>query len=112
MKPLKLIEPKPGSYSLVLKLGALPVDDEIRRAKHESNGDFWAGIAQLLIAHEAPAINGTFDFDPEAGMFCAYGSNRATLAQLGQLMAEVANKASRLNQLLTLAEQEGFTFDD
>lgn len=112
MTPLKLIETDPGKYSLLLNAGETSVDRLIEELAHEPNGYFWEGVAQLLVQHEAPALDGRFGYDPEAGMFCAYGTDRAALAELGTLMAAVANDPARMRELVRLAETTGFEFDD
>ncbi len=112
MTPLKLIETDPGRYSLLLDAGDTSVDGLIEELGHEPNGYFWEGIAELLVEHEATELGGRFDYDPEGGMFCAYGTDRAALEELGALMAAVANDANRTRELMALAEATGFEFDD
>ncbi|MFD0598119.1 Imm51 family immunity protein [Catellatospora coxensis] len=62
--------------------------------------------------HEATALDGRFDYDPEGGMFCAYGTDRAALEELGARMAAVANDPDRIRALMSLADATGFEFDD
>jgi hypothetical protein len=112
MHPLKLIETRPGKYSLLLTAGDTQVDDVAEELGHEPNGYFWEGVARLLVRRQAPALEGRFSCDPEAGMFCAYGGDRAALEELGALMASVANDAERMRQLVAAAEAEGFAFDN
>jgi len=69
-----LIEPSPGTYSLLLDAGTTQVDDVIEELGHEPNGYFREGVAQVLVSAEAPALEGRFSYDPEAGMFCAHGA--------------------------------------
>jgi hypothetical protein len=112
MEPLKLIETKPGKFSLLLNAGTTPVDDLVEELGHEPGGYFWEGVARLLVGAQAPALQGRFAYDPEASMFCAYGQDRAALEQLATLMATVANDADRMRELMALADAEGFEFDD
>ncbi|WP_033337561.1 Imm51 family immunity protein [Catenuloplanes japonicus] len=112
MDPLNLIETKPGNYSLLLTAGSTPVDAVIEELGHEPNGYFWEGVAQLLVRAEAPHLRGKFGYDPEAGMFCAYGTDRSALEELATHMVPVATDAARARLLVTTAEAEGFTFDD
>jgi immunity protein 51 of polymorphic toxin system len=112
MRPLKLIETDPGKYSLLLNTGTTPVDGLIEELGHQPHGYFWEGVAQLLVSGEAPALQGRFSYDPEAGMFCAYGQDRVALEQLGALMAAVATDADRMRALIALADAQGFEFDD
>ncbi len=112
MRPLKLIETDPGTFSLLLTAGETEVDDLIEDLGHEPNGYFWEGVAELLVRTEAPALDGRFDLDPEGGMFCAYGTDRAALEELATLMSAVTNSGKRLREIVALAESTGFEFDD
>ncbi|GHJ44622.1 hypothetical protein Cs7R123_19640 [Catellatospora sp. TT07R-123] len=112
MTPLKLIETDAGKYSLLLNAGTTEVDELIEELGHEPNGYFWEGVARLVVEHEAPDLDGRFGYDPEAGMFCAYGTDRAALAELGELLGGVATDGDRLRALVALAQATGVEFDD
>jgi len=112
MDPLQLMETEPGSYSLLLDAGTTDVDELVEELGHEPGGYFWEGVAHLLVEAEAPELDGRFSYDPEASMFCAYGTDRAALEQLGTLLAAVASDPERMRELIARAEAEGFEFDD
>ncbi|GLX04596.1 Imm51 family immunity protein [Microbispora sp. NBRC 16548] len=112
MHSLRLIESAPGECSLLLDAGTTQVDDAIEELGHTPNGYFWEGVAQLLVSTEAPALEGRFSYDPEGGMFCAYGRDRGALEELGTLMAAIATDADRMRRLVAAAEADGFEFDD
>ncbi|WP_166388123.1 Imm51 family immunity protein [Catellatospora methionotrophica] len=112
MKPLTLMETDPGEFSLLLDTGGLAVDDLIQELGHEPNGYFWEGIAELIVANEAPELDGRVDYDPEAGMFCARSQDRAALEDLGARMSVAATDPGRLRELVALAVATGFEFDD
>ena len=112
MKPLRLIETRPGYYSLLLNAGATASDDTIVTLGHEPNGYFWEGLAQLAVQTGAPNLEGKFAYDPEADTFCAYGNDRDALTKLGSLVAELANDPGKLKALMAKAEELGFEFDD
>lgn len=112
MNPLKLVETTTGNFSLLLNAGTTKVDALIEQLGHEPNGYFWEGVAQYLVSTKAQALEGRFSYDPEAGMFCAYGTERAALEELGTLMNAVAADEDRMQQLITSAEADGFEFDD
>ncbi|WP_431948155.1 immunity 51 family protein [Micromonospora marina] len=112
MTLLRLIETTPGQYSLLLDAGTTPVDSVIGELGHEPNGYFWAGVAEVLVSTESPTLEGRFAYDPEAGMFCAYGTDRGALQELGALMNTVATDGERMRRLVTDAEARGFEFDD
>ncbi|MFI5915985.1 Imm51 family immunity protein [Dactylosporangium sp. NPDC051541] len=112
MTPLKIVETRPGNHSLLLNAGTTAVDGVVEEFGHEANGYFWEGIAQLLVATEAPDLDGRFKYDPEGGMFVAYGTDVAALEQLGTLLAVVANSPARLREIMAVAAERGFEFDD
>ncbi|MEV4513210.1 Imm51 family immunity protein [Dactylosporangium sp. NPDC049525] len=112
MTALKLIETSPGKYSLLLNAGTTGVDDVIEGLGHEPNGYFWAGVARLLVSTEAPALDGRFSYDPEAGMFCAYGTDRAALEALSKLLAPVTTDADQARKVVELANAKGVELDD
>ncbi|MQY06071.1 Imm51 family immunity protein [Actinomadura macrotermitis] len=112
MTPLKLIETTSGSFSLLLDAGTTQVDELVEQLGHEPNGYFWEGVARFLVSAEAQKLEGRFSYDPEAGMFCAYGTDQAALQELGSLMSTVANDAERMRALVASATTAGFEFDD
>lgn len=68
MKPLRMHEDE-GRLSLLLDCGNTPVDDAIRDSDHEPNGEFWTGIATILVQQELAYLEGAaadaegFEFD-------------------------------------------------
>ncbi|WP_433088329.1 Imm51 family immunity protein [Dactylosporangium sp. CA-052675] len=112
MTPLKIVETRPGNYSLLLNAGTTAVDGLVEELGHEANGYFWEGVAQLLVATGAPELEGRVKYDPEGGMFVAYGTDRPALEQLGALLAAVANDADRMRAVVALAAERGIEFDD
>ncbi|MER7589611.1 Imm51 family immunity protein [Micromonospora sp. NPDC127501] len=112
MTLLSLIETTPEQYSLLLEAGTTPVDDLIRELGHEPNGYFWEGVAQLLVSTEAQTLEGRFDYDSEAGMFCADGTDRSALEELAVQMNVVVTDGERLRRLVLEAKASGFEFDD
>ncbi|KAB2348022.1 immunity 51 family protein [Actinomadura rudentiformis] len=112
MDPLRLVETTPGKFSLLLDAGTTQVDEVIGQLGHEPNGYFWEGIAQFLVSSQAPALEGRLSYDPEAGMFCAYGDDRAALQELAALMSAVATDGERMRGLVESATAGGFEFDD
>ncbi|GAB3068398.1 hypothetical protein GCM10027186_21720 [Micromonospora schwarzwaldensis] len=109
---LRLIETTPGRYSLLLDAGTTPVDALVEELGHEPNGYFWKGVAEVLVRTEAPTLHGRFAYDPEGGMFCAHGADRAALHELEALMNLVVSDGERMRRLVTDAEASGFEFDD
>ncbi|WP_248592927.1 Imm51 family immunity protein [Thermobifida alba] len=109
---MKLIETSPGAFSLLLDAGTTQVDELVEQLGHDPNGYFWAGVARFLVSTEASTLEGRFSYDPEAGMFCAYGNDRTALQELGALMSAVARDGDRMRKLVLSAKAAGFEFDD
>ncbi|MGW0214762.1 Imm51 family immunity protein [Micromonospora chokoriensis] len=61
---------------------------------------------------EAETLKGRFDYDSEAGMFCAYGTDRGALQDLATQMNVVVTDGERLRRLVSEAKASGFEFDD
>ncbi|WP_026412733.1 Imm51 family immunity protein [Actinomadura oligospora] len=112
MTPLKLIETSPGSFSLLLNAGTTQVDALVEQHGHEPNGYFWEGVARFLVTTEAPSLEGRFSYDPEAGMFCAYGRDRPALEELATLLAPTTTTPTRMTTLLKAAQAANHDFDD
>ena len=112
MEPLTLIETGDSQYSLLLDAGMTAVDAIIEASGHEPNGYFWEGIASVLCETEAPGLNERFELDSEAGMFCAFGPDRASLEALGNMMSRVASESDQLQAVMAKAAEIGFEFDD
>lgn len=110
MTPLKILE-HDGQFSLLLNAGTTKSDDLIEEMEHEPNGYFWEGVAMFLLK-DHPSLRGRFEFDPEGGMFCAYGTDREALEQLGSLMAAIANDPAAAKTLIEKAHAAGHEFDD
>ncbi|WP_246016763.1 Imm51 family immunity protein [Micromonospora pisi] len=66
----------------------------------------------MLVSAEAPALEGRFSYNSEAGMFCADGTDRDVLEELAIRLGAVARDADRMRRLITSAEADGFEFDD
>jgi hypothetical protein len=112
MTSMRLIETTPGKFSLLLDAGTTQVDELVEQLGHEPNGYFWEGVAQFLVSTQAPALDGRFSYDPEGGMFCAYGEDRTALQQLAALMTPFTADSDRMRTLISSAKASGFEFDD
>ncbi|MFB9661201.1 Imm51 family immunity protein [Glycomyces mayteni] len=112
MSHLKIVETSTGKYSLLLNAGSTDVDDVVEDLGREPNGYFWEGVAQRLVAAEAPGLDERFGYDPEGGMFCAYGDDRDALEALAALMEPLASDKDRMRALIAAADADGFEFDD
>jgi hypothetical protein len=112
MDPIDVMDTGPDEYRLQLVAGTTDVDDVIVEMGHEPNGPFWEGIAELLVATEAPELAERVWFDSEADTFLAYSSDRAALDALAGRLAAAATDGNRVRQLVELAVSRGYEFDD
>jgi hypothetical protein len=112
METLGLVETTPGNYSLLLDAGSTPVDTVVRSLGYEPHGYFWAAVARMLVSTDAPDLEGRFSYDPEAGMFCAYGTDRAGLESLAKLLTPVTTDPDQARKAVALAVAKGVDLDD
>lgn len=97
---------------MYLVAGTMAVDDVIFDLGHEPNGPFWEGIVELVVATEAPALDGRFWIDAEAGALLAHSSERAVLDDLAVRLRGIAADGNRLRQLVELGASRGYELDD
>ncbi|MFC0003587.1 Imm51 family immunity protein [Micromonospora siamensis] len=112
MDPVEVAQTEPGEYFLSLEAGTTDVDDLISELGHEPNGYFWEGVVELLVATDAPGLDGRFVSDPEGGAFFATSNDRQALDDLAVLLTAVAADRDRLRRLVEHARATGFEFDD
>jgi hypothetical protein len=111
LAPLKLFEydHKPGHFSLLLTDSWMIASTEIfEAAGFEGGGYSWAGVARAAIQAHAPQLDGRMGFDPEAGMFVAYGTDPDALRELGQLLRRALNEPEFLSALIASGDPEWF----
>ena len=106
MMPFKLTETSPGKFSLLLTQFS-PADAIFDEAGHEGGGYGWESVAVQVVA-ETPGLADRLDFDPEGSMFCAHGTDRAALEQLGTELALLFNDATRLRALIARVPEDAW----
>lgn len=85
--PLELIEITPGNYNLTLaKFDQWA--ETFEEMGQEGGGYGWHGVADALVRIKAPKLRKKFDYDSEASMFVAFGTEREALGQLARLLLE------------------------
>jgi hypothetical protein len=107
--PLVLFEydHKPGHYCLMLTDNHMvDVMDVFEENGRYGNGYGWTDVAVAAIRQEAPAIEGKVDFDPEAGMFVAFGEDLDALQQLGRILSGAFADKEQLGPLVASAPYE------
>lgn len=107
-----IIETDRGGFSLLLNAGTTSVDKEAEALGYYPNGYFWERVAMFLTKTKARHLEGRFEYDCEAGMFCAHGSDEPALRDLEKLLNSVATNAAHLAELVRMAESSEFALDD
>jgi hypothetical protein len=70
---------------------------------YDAGGYAWHGVADSLIRLKAPKLRRKIKYDPEAGMFVAYGTDRDALEQLAKLLREAMNDPAVLKDAIEKA---------
>lgn len=107
MAPFAITETSPGNYSLLLTQFE-PASEVFDAAGIDGGGYAWEGVARHVGDVIAPELSGRFGLDPEASMFCAYGSDRAALGKLGVELARLFHDASALAKVIETVGRDGF----
>ncbi|MBB5868937.1 hypothetical protein F4553_002316 [Allocatelliglobosispora scoriae] len=111
LDPLKLFEydHKPGHFSLLLTDSSMIASTEaFEAAGFEGGGYSWAGVAKTAIEVHAPHLDGRMGFDPEAGMFVAYGTDPEALRELGLLLRRALGEPEFLAELIAAGDPAAF----
>lgn len=111
LAPLKLFEydHKPGHFCLMLSdQYMVDVMDVFEEAGRYGNGYNWEAVARQALREYAIEYVGEVDYDPEAGMFVAFGESREALQALGELLAKALKDREFLEELLRDAEEDWF----
>ncbi len=69
----------------------------------EGGGHGWHGVADARIRLKTPRLKKKLDFDPEAGMFVAFGNARDATTQLAKLLLEAVAKTEALMEAIEKA---------
>lgn len=107
--PLLLMESdsKPGHYSLLLTDShAGAVMDVFAAHDREPSGYGWADVALGVMRAEAPDLEGRLSMDPEAGMFCAYGTDLDALKALAGKLHGLFHDHAALSKAVAAAPYE------
>jgi len=107
LAPFSLVETEPGEHSLLLSIFE-PASEVFQAAGLEGGGYAWEGIARYVTEVMAPELAHRFGLDPEASMFCAYGSDRGALEQLGKQLSTMFHNKSLLAAVIEEVGPAGF----
>lgn len=107
LKPFMLFGTSPGSFSLILNDNhMISHQDTFAQHGHEGGGYDWDSIARTVLRLQAPHLDASIKFDPEAGMFCAYGSDEAALRELGLLLLQVYRDGAKMVQIIEAVDPD------
>ncbi|MFN3200407.1 MAG: Imm51 family immunity protein [Bradymonadia bacterium] len=107
--PLLLVESDstPGHYSLLLTDSQVgPVEEVFRSNGREPGGYGWADVALGALREHQPDLESRLSMDPEAGMFCAYGTDLDALKALGALLHGLFHDHTALAEAVKSAPYE------
>ena len=99
MDPLRLEEFDSHTYAVGFCTGSLSLVDLVYRWNHRPDGWFWEDVARRLIRQEAPSLRPLVGFDCEKDVFCAYGSDREALVELGERMSALLRDPERIRRM-------------
>ncbi len=84
----------------------------IREAKHNPSGYFWHGVAELVVQNEVSSLEGNIQYDPDGQGFYAYSPDRSALSTLANHLTRLASQPKAMTELIALAEDSGYVFND
>ncbi|MFE7131375.1 immunity 51 family protein [Streptomyces sp. NPDC057638] len=98
-----------GRYCLMLTDDAMVAREDVFSAYgYDGGGYAWTGVARCIVRTWEPEEAGRVGFDPEAGMFVAYGEDPEALRRLGKLMREAFEDPSVLREYVRDGEPDWF----
>jgi len=68
------------------------------------NGYDWGSLAQVFLEEKKPELLDAIQFDPEAGMYCIYSSNKAALKEFAIAFKEACEDTEHIMDLFSRAE--------
>lgn len=95
----KLVETTQGNYSLLYTdFDHSELFDEIG---FEGGGYDWQSVMIYVLETELPELVDDIDFDSEAGMFVAYGQNKAALEKFAEKMDYLIGNKEELKEIIS-----------
>lgn len=70
----------------------------------EGNGYDWGSLARVFLEEKHPKLSEKISFDPEAGMYCVYSSDKEALKEFSIKFKEACENESLINDLFSRAE--------
>lgn len=105
IKPFFWVEHE-KSVSVCLNAGGYKDEIFASRVKEgfEGNGYDWGSLAQVFLVEQQPELVDVIKFDPEAGMFCAYSSNKLALEKFVVAFKAACENTALIMDLFLRAE--------
>ncbi|MHC5310921.1 immunity 51 family protein [Myroides sp. LJL116] len=105
IKPFYWVEHQ-DSVSVCLNVGQYKTEIFQTREQEgfEGNGYDWTSLASVFLEEQTPELQGEIEFDPEAGMFCAYSSNGDALKTFIIAFKEACEDETLIQDLFSRAE--------
>jgi len=94
------------SASVCLNVGEYKVEIFQTREDEgfEGNGYDWGSLAKVFLEEQRPELIGVIKFDPEAGMFCIYSSDKESLKYFILSFKEACEDDVLIQHLFSRAE--------
>ena len=110
LSPFRISEYE-GTYSLLLDVEMGYLEDIFEAREDEGllpNGYGWEALAMAFIENECPEYEEAINFDSEAGMFCAYCSDRETLESFAAKFKAACEDSEKITEILSKADPDNF----
>ncbi|MGE7913047.1 immunity 51 family protein [Lysinibacillus xylanilyticus] len=106
LAPFFWVEHDGGSASLCLDVGEYKQElFDIRSEEgFEGNGYDWNSLALVFLEEKMPDLKDLVNFDSEAGMFCAYSSDKKALEKFAISFKNTCEDESIVTDLFSRAE--------
>ncbi|WP_444666989.1 immunity 51 family protein [Flavobacterium columnare] len=105
IKPFIWVE-HANSFSVCLEVGDYKTEIFQTREEEgfEGNGYDWGSLAKVFLEELKPELIEVVKFDPEAGMFCAYSSNKEALETFIIAFKKTCENETLIQDLFSRAE--------
>ncbi|SFE60470.1 SMI1 / KNR4 family (SUKH-1) [Paenibacillus algorifonticola] len=106
LQPFIFIDHDNKSWSVILNAGTYKqaLFDTRAYEGFEGSGYDWSSLAAVFLEEKMPELAQHIHFDPEAGMFCVYSSNREALVKFALAFKAACEDHDLISDLFTRAE--------
>lgn len=105
IKPFVIVKHE-NSTSLILDVGKYKLEIFLEREDEgfEGNGYDWSSLAQVFLYEKMPQLQDLINFDPEAGMFCAYSESTEAIENFATQFKAMCEDEDLMRDLFYRAE--------